>query len=36
MSHDNMQKMRIQAAVLRESGAPLNVEDVLIEAPGPH
>ena len=35
MSHDNMQKMRIQAAVLRESGAPLNVEDVLIEAPGP-
>ncbi|HGM6308043.1 NAD(P)-dependent alcohol dehydrogenase [Pseudomonas putida] len=35
MSHDNVQKMRIQAAVLRESGAALKVEDVLLEAPRP-
>lgn len=35
MSHDNVQKMRIQAAVLRESGSPLEVEDVLLEAPRP-
>lgn len=35
MSYDDVQKMRIQAAVLRESGAALKVEDVLLEAPRP-
>lgn len=35
MSHEHVPKMRIQAAVLRESGAPLKLEDVLLEAPRP-
>ncbi|MHC8350904.1 NAD(P)-dependent alcohol dehydrogenase [Pseudomonas sp. RT4P38] len=35
MSRTDAQSMKIRAAVLRTSGAPLQIEDVLLEAPRP-